>query len=85
MAVVDCDLNILPVDYLSHMGWKVVSCVLIASHCRILTFAKDCPLSQPVYFGSSALKSKASRHVGAISLHVFVALTMKIAKQHKVT
>lgn len=43
MAVVDCDLNILPVDYLSHMGWKVVSCVLIASHCRILTFAKDCP------------------------------------------
>ena len=43
-SVVDGDLNIiLPVDYLSHMRWKTVSSVPIASHCRIVTFAKDCP------------------------------------------
>lgn len=67
-------------------GRRLVSCVLIEYHCRFVTFARVPILSQPVYFGSLALKSKAARHVGAMSLHHgFVASIMRIAKQHKVT
>lgn len=85
MAVMNCDLNILPVDYLSHM-WQMIGqlCAYITAELWLLP--KSAHIESISVFWIFSFKVKGSKAVGVMSLlHGFVASVMRTAKQHKVT